>query len=327
MAVEPESSAEREPEAGPRYYFFSGKGGVGKTTLAAAKAVSLARSGLRVMITSTDPAHSLSDVFDRQIGDEGVMIEDRLFALEVDSSARWAAATSGLGTENTSRLRGGRFQRAMGDAVRMLGDAPGVDEFMSLELLIETMSADKFDAVVFDTAPTGHTLRLMLLPRMLDGWVGKLLAVRGTMAKIGRVFRKLLPKDDRRDSSDLDGDLQTVRARVADVRALITDPERTCFALVTIPEALSVFETQRTLQQLGEHGIQVSKVFANQVQPASEDCAHCKLRRQIHQRELERLKALLGSVELSQVESKSIVIRGPQALAELGQEIWAAKGD
>ncbi len=314
------------PPAGPRFAFFSGKGGVGKTTLAAATAVHLARAGHRVLITSTDPAHSLSDVFDRSIGDQGVVIEPNLFALEVDSTARWAQAAGQMEDQATGRKgRKGRLARTLGETVRMLGEAPGVDEFMSLELLIEAMNSTEFDRVVFDTAPTGHTLRLLTLPGMLDGWVGKLLSIRGTFRKIGRAFKKLMPKDARGEQADVGQELADARERIARARDLIGDPARTLFALVTIPEAMSVLETERTLRQLGEHDIPVGVVFANQVQPPSDDCAHCRLRHEIHRRELDRLGEVVGDVRLASVDAKAHVIRGPQALAVLGSEIWNQK--
>lgn len=294
---------------------------MGKTTLAAATAVHLARSGKRVLITSTDPAHSLSDVFDRRIGDEGVVIEPNLFALEVDSTARWAQAAGQMEDQAGGR-RKGRLARTLGETVRMLGEAPGVDEFMSLELLIEAMNSKEFDRVVFDTAPTGHTLRLLTLPGMLDGWVGKLLSIRGTFRKIGRAFKKLMPKDARGKQADVGQELADARERIGRARELISDSARTLFALVTIPEAMSVLETERTLHQLSEHDIPVGVVFANQVQPPSDDCAHCRLRHAIHRRELDRLAEVVGSVRLAAVDAKAHVIRGPEALAALGSEIW-----
>jgi len=308
--------------SGPLFHFFSGKGGVGKTTLAAATAVHLARSGLKVLITSTDPAHSLSDVFDRDIGHQGAHIEENLHALEVDSSKRWAEATvtpddpSGVGRKR------GRVERAMTDAMKMLGDAPGVDEFISLELLLETMTSDVYDTVVFDTAPTGHTLRLLLLPEMLDGWLGRMLSVRKQLSRVGSVLKRLLPGGSAGEEPDLGANLMDARDRILQARDLITDTERTLFALVTIPEAMSVLETSRTMQQLGEHGIPVSVVIGNQVQPTSDTCEHCQSRRTIHEREMEHLAQVCGEVPLRLVESKPYVIRGPDALAKLGRELW-----
>jgi arsenite/tail-anchored protein-transporting ATPase len=312
--------------AGPLYHFFSGKGGVGKTTLAAATAVHLARSGMRVLITSTDPAHNLSDVFDRQVGHQGADLEPNLRALEVDSSARWAEATVSPVEPAGSAPRRGRVERALSDAVRMLGDAPGVDEFISLELLLETMASDAYDTVVFDTAPTGHTLRLLLLPELLDGWLGRILSVKQHLSRVGRVFRRLVAGSTN-DDPDVGENLMLARDRIVRARELITDVERTLFALVTIPEALSVLETQRTMAQLADHHIPVGVVIVNQVQPDSAACEHCKLRHAIHGRELARLRDVCGEVPLRVVASKPTVIRGLDALADLGRELWSAPAE
>ena len=306
-------------DAGPRYHFFSGKGGVGKTTLAAATAVHLAKSGRRVLITSTDPAHSLSDVFGLQIGHAGADILPGLRALEIDSTARWAEATT-----LPEDRKPGKIEKALSDAMRMLGEAPGVDEFISLDLLVETMHTDLFDEVVFDTAPTGHTLRLLLLPNMLDGWIGRMIALRGFFSRFGRAIRKLIPRGDRRDLPDMSENLKSARERMAEVRDLIKDSDRTRFVLVTIPEAMSVFETRRTMQQLKDNNIPVGVIIANMIQPDSDTCDYCKLRHQIHARELSNLEALVGSIPLARVASKPTVVRGPDALAVLGNDLWNA---
>jgi arsenite-transporting ATPase len=211
------------------------------------------------------------------------------------------------------------------DAMKALGDAPGVDEFISLEILLQTMSSDLHDAVVFDTAPTGHTLRLMLLPRMLDGWIGRLLALRRHFTRLGRAVRRLVGRGSSDGEADITENLETVRDQVVRARRLITDPDRTRFVLVTIPEAMSVLETQRTMEQLGEQGIPVSVIIANQAQPPSDSCDHCRLRHDIHQRELLRLRDVAKDIPLRVVSSKSTVIRGPEALAELGRELWESQ--
>ncbi len=316
------------PPAGPRIYFFSGKGGVGKTTLAAATAVWLARRGQRVLVASTDPAHNLSDVFDREVGHQGAWIEPRLFALEVDATARWAEATGQAGPEDGAARPAGRLQRKLAEAVQALGEAPGVDEMISLDLLLQAAASPEHDAVVFDTAPTGHTLRLMRLPHMLEGWFGALLSLRGHLSRLGRVFRRLLPRAREGEPAppDLGAEMASARARVGALGALLADAARTSFILVSIPEALSVLESQRTITGLAAQGIPVSRVLANQVQPESEACVHCRARRAIHLRELEHLRQVAGAVPVAVIEAKPRVVRGPDELWSLGQELWGPAG-
>ena len=315
-------TSDASEEAGPLFHFFSGKGGVGKTTLAAATAVHLASTGMRVLITSTDPAHSLSDVFDLEIGHEGIEIAPNLHALEVDSSRRWTEATVTLDEARIGRR--GKIERVLTEAMRMMGEAPGVDEFMSLEILLETMSTTTFDAVIFDTAPTGHTLRLLVLPELLDGWIGRLLSIKSTFTRLGRAVRRFFPLQiPKEEEVDLGENLLTVRDQIKLARDLITDSERTLFALVTIPEAMSVLETQRTLEYLEQHNIPVGVVITNQVQPDSDDCDYCHLRSIIHQQEIDGLRDHLGDTPLRLVDSKPRIIRGVEALAGLGAELWS----
>ncbi|NMB77315.1 MAG: TRC40/GET3/ArsA family transport-energizing ATPase [Myxococcales bacterium] len=307
---------------GPRIFFFSGKGGVGKTTLAAATASHLARRGRRVLITSTDPAHNLADVFDRTIGDRGAELAANLRALEIDASARWAAATGMLRGAAEEGGRRGRLQRALLDTMGPLGEAPGVDEMVAMELMIEAASSKDYDAVIFDTAPTGHALRLLFLPQMLDGWLGKMLALRDAFSWVGRTVRRILP-GRRAGEEALHTGLTSARQRVEAARAALTDPRRTHFALVTIPEAISVLESERTIRQLKDHGIPLGTLFVNMLQPASDTCPHCAARRAIHEREIGRIRAISGEVPVRLVECHPTVIRGLEALAQLGERLWA----
>lgn len=157
---------------------------------------------------------------------------------------------------------------------------------------------------------------------MLDGWIGRMLAMRKYFSKMGKVLRRLVPGRANGPEPDLGENLADARDRIVSARGLITDPERTLFALVTIPEAMSVLETQRTMEQLAAHDSPLGVVIGNQVQPASETCEHCQLRRTIHEREIENLSRVCGDVPLRLVKSKPYLIRGPDALAELGTELW-----
>lgn len=326
-------TSDDEGYQGPLYYFFSGKGGVGKTTLASATAVHLARSGMRVLISSTDPAHSLSDVFRRPIGHRGVDIEPNLRALEMDSAARWGEATKTLedassaptgsaGGRRSEGKRGeSRLSKTLSDVMGAMGEAPGVDEFMSLEILLETMASRDYDTVIFDTAPTGHALRLLLLPEMLDGWVGKLLTLREGIGRMSRAVKRFLGGQG--DPQDLGEGLAEARSRIAMAKSILTDDERTLFALVTIPEAMSVLESTRTMERLQQHRIPLGVVIVNGVQPLSEGCEFCQARHEIHKRELACLKEKVSSVPMRVVDTHPYVIRGVEALAKLGAEVWS----
>jgi len=324
----------------PVYLFFSGKGGVGKTTIAAATALHLARSGLRVLVTSTDPAHSLSDVFEQKIGHNPVLLAPGLVGQETDSSATWSAMSgpsqhevsdgaSGAGPQaerpETESHRG-RVRQAIDGIIEPLGHAPGVDEYVSLEILLDTMSSSTFDVIVLDTAPTGHTLRLLFLPELLEGWLGRLMTVRGYMQRMTKMVGRWFGRKGRHDPP-MDELLTTARHQMADVRTVLMDPRRTAFFLVTIPEAMSVLETARTMEELSGHEIPLCAVVANQIQPDSQTCAFCQSRAAIHRSELERLESLTGSVPLLRVSARPTVVRGLASLEDFGHALWREHSD
>jgi len=164
---------------------FSGKGGVGKTTLAAATAVRLARMGTRVLTMSTDPAHSLSDALDLPLDSHVRQVTPGLDALELDAG--------GIFSEAIDQTMGEGKVSSLADLMRLVSQTPGVDEFGAIEVLLEIMERAQHDVVILDTAPTGHTLRLLMLPDLLDSWLGKLLEMRARLARVGRLLRRLIP--------------------------------------------------------------------------------------------------------------------------------------
>jgi arsenite-transporting ATPase len=225
---------------------FSGKGGVGKTTLAAATAVHLVQSGARVLIVSTDPAHSLSDVFDYGLSGTPKQVMPGLDAMEVDAGGMFNQALgSGPGGEDDAP------SKAIAKLVKLAAQTPGVDEFGAIEVLMAAVENAEHDVVILDTAPTGHTLRLLMLPELLDGWLGTLLSLRAQVAKAGRLLKRFLPKSARQaDSIELEQGLKDGRERMTALRTLLTDPKKAQIFLVTIPEAMSILETLRTLEML-----------------------------------------------------------------------------
>jgi arsenite-transporting ATPase len=153
--------------------------------------------------------------------------------------------------------------------------------------------------------------------------MGKLLEMKARLSKVGRLFKRLLPGDASSASEeDLGKSLEGGRQRIGSLRDVLSDPDRSQIFLVTIPEAMSVFETQRTLEMLASASMPVASVIVNQLQPDSGDCLHCKRRRNIHLAELEHMRSVAGGVPLRVVESLPWEIRGLDALQRLGELVW-----
>jgi arsenite-transporting ATPase len=293
---------------------FSGKGGVGKTTLAAATAVRLARMGSQILTMSTDPAHSLSDAFDVQLGSRPIRLMPGLDAMEIDAR--------GLFNEAIDQMQGSGKVSSFGDMMRLVSQTPGVDEFGAIEVLLEIMEQAQHDVVILDTAPTGHTLRLLMLPDLLDSWIGKLIEMKARIARLGRLFRRLLPGESEPDAEALGQNLEGGRRRISSLRDVLTDADRSQIILVTIPEAMSVLETERTLQMLTGAGMPVATVVVNQMQPESKTCMHCTRRRKIHLAELEHMRQVAGGVPVRVLDSLPFEIRGIEPLLRMGELLW-----
>jgi len=298
---------------------FSGKGGVGKTTLAAATAVRLASLGSRVLAISTDPAHSLSDAFDFPLGPRPRAVMPGLDAMEVDAKGLFSDALEEEGTDDE--------RSSVADLLKLVSETPGVDEFGAIEVLLRSIEDPHHDVVILDTAPTGHTLRLLMLPELMDSWSGKIREMRVRLARAGRFLRRLFPGGRGPDSEELGRGLEGGRQRMGSLRTLLTDPDRAQIVLVTIPEAMSVLETMRTLQLLSGHGMPVGTIVVNQMQPPSDECPHCRRRREIHLGELAQMKELAGEVPVRVLETFPWVVRGPLALRDLGERLWGQLPD
>ncbi|AFZ73221.1 ArsA family ATPase [Natronobacterium gregoryi] len=331
-----------EPIEGPDYVLYGGKGGVGKTTMAAATALDSARSGVRTLVVSTDPAHSLSDTFETDVpSDPGRLREDiPLYGAEIDPEAameRGQAAFLGDGGPGGGAGPLGGLGDMFGDDSPMDalfgGSMPGADEAAAMQLLLEYLDDDRFERVVVDTAPTGHTLRLLELPEIMDTMVGRILQFR---QRIGGMFENMKGmfggQEPPEDPGDLE-DLQVLRERIERLRAALRDPARTDFRIVLVPEEMSVFESKRLREQLEEFSIPVGTVVVNRVmeplsdvtdavegdaaflQPNLDDCEFCQQRWDVQQSALAEAQELFRGTDVKRVPLFADEVRGDRMLA------------
>lgn len=246
-----------------RVLLITGKGGVGKTTIAAATAVRAAADGHRVLLTSTDPAHSLADVLDHPLGDRPVAVAPGLEALQLDAQARLSRHWQQVREFLVALLGGSGLNEVRAEELLLL---PGLDELFGLVDLRHRVASGLHDVVVVDCAPTAETLRLLALPEALGFWVDRLAGRGGRAARaalpVARAVTGLpVPDEHVRDAVDaLRGDLEAVRA-------LLTDPVTTSVRLVTAPERPVLEETVRTATTLALFGHHVDAVVVNRVLP------------------------------------------------------------
>ncbi len=245
------------------WLFVGGKGGVGKTTTAAALAVEMAEAGERVLVISVDPAHSLGDALGMKLGPEPVVVPiaggGRLEAMEVDAEHEWQRF---LGSRRAALLR--LVERGTyldeGDVAGFVDLAlPGMDELAALLRLLE-LTSRQVGRLVIDTAPTGHTLRLLELPELAREWLGALEAMEEKHQAVAGALTGLVPRDDvTRLLEELDRDL-------ASLHALLRDPVRTRFLLVSTAEPVVLAETRRLQDELERLGISLAGVVVNRAE-------------------------------------------------------------
>ncbi|PON68003.1 Arsenical pump ATPase [Trema orientale] len=323
-----------------KYYMLGGKGGVGKTSCAASLAVKFANSGHPTLVVSTDPAHSLSDSFAQDLtGGTLVPVEgpdSPLFALEINpEKAReefrtTAQKNGGTGVKDFMDGMGlGMLAEQLGEL--KLGELldtppPGLDEAIAISKVIQFLESQEysmFTRIVFDTAPTGHTLRLLSLPDFLDRSIGKILKLREKIASatsaIKSVFGQEQPKVDAADK------LERLRERMIKVRELFRDTDSTEFVIVTIPTVMAVSESSRLHASLKKEDVPVKRLIVNQVLPPSaSDCKFCAIKRKDQMRALDMIRSdpELSNLTLIQAPLVDVEIRGVPALKFLGDIVW-----
>ena len=290
--------ARLQPNGHRRTLFFAGKGGVGKTVASCISAVWLARQGYKTLLLTTDPAAHLGDVLDSPVGDDVAPVsgQPNLWAVKIDPKA--AAETYKARILADARQRG-RPESAIKVMEEEL-DSPCTEEMAAFDKFIEYASQDGWQAVVFDTAPTGHTLRLLELP--VD-W-SKQLDV------------KIFASVDAAAADDV------AKKRFGKVIEMMGDPEQSTFAFVMYPEATPILEAWRAAQELGTVGIQPGLVFANMVIPPEQaDTPFTRARRLMQEKYLAEI-AERFRVPLTQIPLLPQEIKGLEMLAELGVQIY-----
>jgi len=309
--------------SGPRILFFGGKGGVGKTTLAAAHAVGLADAGRRTLLVSTDPAHSTSDVLETPLGPDTRRVTDALWAMEIDpdeEADRYVVDVKARIQDATPPRLWGEVERQI-DLARVSPGAREAALFDRVARILE-QEAGEFDRVVFDTAPTGHTLQLLSLPEMMQAWIGGLIGRRKQLNAVGRMWRNV-GGDQTAEADPVLQALEARHARFVRARTTLTDPTTTAFNFVVTPERLPIVETERAVATLDRYRIPVGTIFVNQVLPAAAEGAFFEQRR-VRQRDyLDRIAAAFGRHPVVHVALQPHDVVGLSALRELAPTLAA----
>ncbi|HEX5793069.1 MAG TPA: ArsA family ATPase [Rheinheimera sp.] len=326
-----------------RILLVGGKGGVGKTTTSSALALLAASRGKKVLLVSTDPAHSLADAFDREIGDSITRLAADVDGLELDPDREveqhLAKVTAQLKRFTRPEMFG-EIERQM----RLTRQSPGAQEAAILERMANVieLGLKNYDLVIFDTAPTGHTLRLLSLPEAMAAWTQGLLNANKRSEKLGDVLGHLTPKTGRDVDSPLADPSQhatagmdarnkaitdTLLARqrlLQRTREVITDSSQTALLFVLTPEKLPILETGRAVQSLLQEKLPLAGLVVNRILPDSADGDFLAARRNQEKVHLQQIEQDFTKLPLYKVPLQATDIQGLKALQHIAELLQQA---
>jgi arsenite-transporting ATPase len=300
---------------------IGGKGGVGKTTCASAIALHFALQGKKTLIISSDPTPSLSDIFEMEIGDHETPIKDlaNLWGIEISSEAVLKKWKERFGPEIYEVVSS--FASLDYDFVDYIGGAPGIEEEYMLNYILELVESGQYELVVWDTAPAGHTLRLLHLPQI---FLRHLEAATKFYMNLYSYFEKLKEsvkfKKGKKSLLEIISEWEGLAEKVVN---FIRDPEKTAFIVVTIPEALGVKQTERILKDFDEYQLKVNHLIVNYVIQEA-DCEFHRVRREMQQSYIGILKNQYSHrIQLIEVGLSPCEIKGVERIKKVSDILFA----
>jgi arsenite-transporting ATPase len=301
-----------------RILLFTGKGGVGKTTVAAATALKAAERGYRTLVMSTDSAHSLGDALEKGVGSEVVRVGTRLWAQEVDSLYQLEKYWGKLKRYMTTLIHSRGLDDVIADE---LANLPGMEEIASLMELRTHVEGDRYDVIVIDCAPTGETMQLLSFPDMARWWLNKIFPIQRRVARIAHpVLQPLvdipLPTDD-----------VFVAARdlildVEGIKGILADTSRTTIRLVLNPEKMVIKEAQRAFTYFNLFGYATDLIIVNRVLPAAVEAGYFGVWRATQARYLTMVDEAFSPVPIRQVPFYDRETTGLPMLAAVAADLY-----
>ena len=319
-----------------RLLLVGGKGGVGKTTTSSALALLATSRGKKVLLVSTDPAHSLSDAFNRPIGDTITRLAPDLDALELDPDREVARHLANVSAQ-LKRFTRPEMYSEIERQMRLTAQSPGAQEAAMLERMANVIEQGltDYDLVIFDTAPTGHTLRLLSLPEAMAAWTQGLLNANKRSEKLADVLGHLTPKAGRDVANPLADPnehatagmnqrnkaiTETLLARqrlLQRTREILTDSQRSALLFVLTPEKLPILETSRAVQSLMQEKLPLAGLVVNRILPDHADGDFLAARRSQEKQHLAQIAQDFASLPHYKVALQATDIQGLTALQQM----------
>src|SRR5918996_1584328 len=301
-----------------RILLFTGKGGVGKTTVAAATAVRAAQAGHRTMVTSTDPAHSLADSFGVSLGDDVTEIGENLWAEQIDAQARLESNWRDIQEHVISLLNWVGVDAVEAEELSVI---PGLDEIFSLTDMRRHAEGGAYDVLVVDCAPTAETLRLLSLPDVMQWYIERIFPVER------RIVKTVRPLVSRVTTLPIAGErvfdaIERLHRNLDAVKRILTDEKVSSVRLVVNPEKMVISEARRTYTYLGLFGYRVDSVIVNRVLPSEVTDPYFGKWKDIQAEHLAGVHESFAPVPILQARLFDREMVGIPPLAEMGKEVY-----
>jgi len=296
-----------------RFILYLGKGGVGKTTIAAATALRCAELGYQTLVVSTDIAHSLADVVDQRLAAEPTPLAERLWGQEINALSEIRTHWHQLQDYVSSMLQQRGTSQIIAEELAMI---PGLEEIVSLLHIHRQLHERKFEAVIVDAAPTGESMRLLSLPESFQWYAGRLGQWGGQLGKVARTLGLAR-------SHDLFDALAKLQSEVTELRGILTDPEISSYRVVLNPEKMVIKETQRAVTYLNLFGYSVDAGVINRILTAapSRDPYFRRLQT-VQQHYIEMIHETFAPLPLFEVPWYEDEVVGERALKRLARDLW-----
>jgi arsenite/tail-anchored protein-transporting ATPase len=297
-----------------RILIFTGKGGVGKTTVAAATAVRAAKSGVKTLVMSTDPAHSLSDAFDVPLGGDPTVVEKNLWGQQIDSQARLEEGWREIQDYVLGIMEWGGVDAINAEELSVI---PGLDELFSLTDVKRASEDGSYDLLVVDCAPTAETLRLLSLPDVLNWYFERIFPIERKVAKVVRpVFNRVI--GPLIANEQVFKAIERMHHTLEDVRGLLTDQTASTVRLVMNAEKMVIAEARRTYTYLNLFGYRVDAAICNRLIPDEVNDPYFKKWKAVQSEHLGTIRESFSPIPVYDRE-----MIGVKLLDTLGKDLYA----
>ncbi len=302
-----------------RIILFTGKGGVGKTTIAAATARKIAKRGLKTLIISTDPAHSLADAINKKIGPEPTLLADNLYGQELDVYYSMQKYWKNLRQLVETIFRWQGVDKVLAEEMSAI---PGMEEGSAFMWIEKYYSENEFEVIVIDSAPTGETLTLLTLPQVTQWWVTKAFPLqRFAIKAIGKGVRKTtgIPLDKGYE------ELQVLFEKLEKIHQVFSNPEICSIRIVTNAEKMVVNESKRAFTYLQLYGYNVDAVIINRIIPETSDTGYFKSYVDAQSKYIKNIEQSFSPIPIFKAKHIGEEVFGLKLLDKLAKQVYGNK--